>query len=76
MTLTKASEVFGEEYDGFELHTFPVKDGQGFYVTERVDNTRKVYDHHIIKIIFNDGSTEETYADTPQELELWTKHLG
>lgn len=75
MTLTKATELFGEQFDGLEVHSFPVKDGKGFYISHTVDNTRRIYTQHEILIQFSDGTEERSTAESQQELELWTKHL-
>ena len=75
MTLTKARDIFGEEYAAYELHTFPIKDGIGYYIGYEVDDTRKVYNLYHIKLIWDDGATEETTVEGEQELALWTDHL-
>lgn len=71
-----ASELFGEEYADFEVKTFAVKDGKGYYITEEVNDTRTTYLRHIILIRFNDGTEERTDATSEQELKLWTEHLA
>ncbi len=76
MTLSKATELFGEEYEGFEVHTFAVKAGKGYYIAHTVDNTRAVFTQYEIFIQFDDGTTERTDATTEQELKLWTEHLA
>lgn len=70
-----SSDLFGEEWDGYEVQTFTVKDGQGFYISHTVDNTRTIFTQHEILIRFNDGTTERTYVTSDQELKLWTEHL-
>lgn len=75
MTLEKSADLFGEEWDGYEVRTFAVKDGKGFYISHEVDNTRRIFTQHEILIQFNDGTTERTTADSEQELKLWTEHL-
>lgn len=79
MTQT-ASSLFGEPFADCTLHTFPVRSmgnatGNGYYVEFTVDNTRTVSTHYRIAIVWDNGDVEYSTADTPQELELWTKHL-
>lgn len=70
-----SADLFGEEWDGYEVQTFTVKDGQGFYISHTVDNTRRIFTQYEILIQFNDGTTERTYVESDQELKLWTEHL-
>lgn len=72
----EASALFGEEYSGFAVTEFEVKDGKGYYITEVVDNTREVFERHLILIRYSDGTEERTDATTAQELKLWTEHLS
>lgn len=75
-TLLKSHELFGDEWSGYEVKTFTVKDGTGYYIAHEVDNTRTVFTQYEILVRFNDGTTERTYATTEQELKLWTEHLN
>jgi hypothetical protein len=77
MTLDKvsATEIFGEQWEGYEIHSFPIKDGVGYYLPHTVDNTRTVETHYEIRLIWNNGDTEESTAESEQELKLWTEHL-
>jgi len=75
-----ASELFGEAYADFQLHSFPVRSmgnatGTGYYVAEQVDNTRRIFTHYRIAIVWDDGTVEHSTADSEQELKLWTEHL-
>lgn len=74
--MQSATELFGEQYEGLEVHEFPLRDGKGYYISHVVDNTRTVETHHEILLRFNDGTEERTTAESPKELELWTKHLA
>lgn len=76
MTLTKATELFGETVEGLELKSTPVAGGTAYWVTQTVDNTRRVYEEHTLTIIWDDGERMEPVTlEGDQELELWTKHL-
>jgi hypothetical protein len=74
-TLNKAADLFGEEWQGYEVQTFTVRDGKGYYIAHTVDNTREVFTQYEILIRHDDGDETRTYVTTEQELELWTEHL-
>lgn len=76
MTITKATELFGEYAEGFELHSHKIKNGIAYWITDTIDNTRRIYQEHTLTIIFDDGERGDTVTlEGDKELELWTKHL-
>ncbi len=78
MTLDKvtSTEIFGEQWEGYTLTSFPIKDGVGYYVAyESMGADRRPATHYAIKLVWSNGDTEESTAESPAELELWTKHL-
>ena len=71
-----ATELFGEEFEGLELHTAEVKGGTAYWVTQTIDNTRRIYEEHTFTILWEDGERLDTITiEGQQELDLWTKHL-
>lgn len=74
-TVKKSHELFGEEFEGYDVTTFTVKDGQGYYISYPVDNTRTAYTQYRIRVDYSDGDTVFETVDSRQELELWTVHL-
>lgn len=71
-----AAEIFGEEWERLTLHSFPIRDGVGYYVPyESMGADRRPATHYRIKLIWTNGETEETTAASPGELALWTDHL-
>jgi hypothetical protein len=75
-TMNTSADLFGEEWQGYEVQTFTVRDGNGFYISHTVDNTRTVFTQYEILVRYSDGTEDRTYATSQQELELWTKHLN
>lgn len=70
------TSLFGEEFEGLELKSTPVAGGTAYWVTQTIDDTRRVYELHTFKIIWDDGEEFETIdLEGDQELALWTKHL-
>lgn len=71
-----ATALFGETFEGMELHSAPIKGGTAYWVTATIDNTRRVYGQHAFRIIWDDGEEFDTITlEGDEELELWTKHL-
>lgn len=71
-----ATALFGEYFEGLELKSTPVAGGTAYWVTQTIDDTRRVYELHTFKIIWDNGEEFETIdLEGEQELELWTKHL-
>jgi hypothetical protein len=73
--MATASEIFGETYEGLELHQHPIKDGTAYWVQWNDDNPRATYPRTELKAIFNDGEVVEVDIESEQELKLWTEHL-
>lgn len=77
MAQVTAAEIFGEEWEGYSVHTFPIRDGVGYWVAyESMGADRRPATHYRIKLIWTNGETEETTAESPKELALWTDHLN
>lgn len=72
-----ATELFGETVEGMELHSKRIKNGTAYWVTQTVDNTRRIYEEHTFRILWDDGEPFETITlEGPDELKLWTEHLA
>jgi hypothetical protein len=73
----RVTDIFDETFESYTLHTFPIVNGKGYYVEYESRNAqRQPVTHYRIKLIWDNGDTEEVTAESPQELELWTVHLG
>jgi hypothetical protein len=73
--MATASEIFGETYEGLELHQHAIKDGTAYWVQWNDSNPRASYPRTELKAIFNDGEVVEVDIESEQELKLWTEHL-
>jgi hypothetical protein len=72
-----ASELFGETYEGLEVHEFPVHSGgTGYYVQWDDNNPRATYPRTELIIEWPDGEQVRQDIESEQELKLWTEHLG
>lgn len=71
-----ATELFGETFEGLEVHSYPIKGGTAYWVTQVIDNTRRIYNQHTYRIIWDDGEEFDPIDIEDDELELWTKYLA
>lgn len=71
-----ASALFGEEFEGLEVHRYPVKNGTVYYVQWDDSNPRATFPRTELKVIFNDGEETQVSIESEQELKLWTEHLA
>jgi hypothetical protein len=72
----KATDLFGETFEGLDLHSHRIKDGTAYYTVQMIDNTRRVYPQYTLTIIWDDGERGDTVVlDSDEELKLWTVGL-
>ena len=74
--MAAAFKVEGLEFTTEEVKTFPVKDGQGYYVNRGAYPYSRGTLNAYVYIEWLDGETDTFRPESEQELKLWTEHLG